>query len=165
MLKRIALAALIIAMVVAGGMVGWRSYQDTQVKRAVMAYNNALIRTLSDVSLAPMHKVATPTQVNRVGTYLLVFDGTGTRMEARLRDFAIKATERGDDGRLTVVTSESWTYQDFDVSTEEPVSERRGETSTVEYILIAGDNDARWVVDRVRVLEKTEDERPESAEK
>lgn len=141
MKRRVALSVCVVSVAVlaAGGLVALRHHSlEQRVRKAIVAYDLALIEALRDLDASRLEGVALPREIGRVRNYIMLLEATGTRLETEFIDLEVIEV-RSREPTVTVVVAENWRETERDVASgaaRGPVIERH---LRIEYTLLPED--------------------------
>ncbi|MCL4079184.1 hypothetical protein MX659_06240 [Coriobacteriia bacterium Es71-Z0120] len=154
MKRRLVALAVFLVLLAGTGLFGYRAWQERRVRAAVAAYDVALAEALRSLDAERLQGVALPREIGRVRNYMILLEGTATRLDAELLDLHVEKV-RSKDPTVTAVVVERWRETQRDTRTgavRGPASERR---QRIEYTLLSGGGTLKVYLSRV-----LEDERP-----
>lgn len=143
-----AIAALVLAFVVFGGLLGHRYAVERRARAAIAAYDLALSEALRSLDAERLEGVALPREVGRVRNYTILLEGTATRLETELLELRIESV-RSEDPTVTAIAMERWRETQRDLRTgavRGPSIERR---QRIEYTLVPDGRTLKVYLSRV----------------
>ncbi|MCX8007821.1 MAG: hypothetical protein N3B11_06910 [Coriobacteriia bacterium] len=143
-----ALAVAVAAILVIGGIFGFRHAQKSRVRSAIVAYNAGLSDSLRTFDLSHLEGVALPREIGRVRNYLILLEATGTRLEAELLALEVVKV-RSQDPTVTAIAEERWqeTQRDARTGAVRVAAVRREQR--VEYTLLPDEGALKVYLSRV----------------
>lgn len=120
--------------------------------QAAGRYDAALVQATSQVDANALAGTATQKEIQRVYSYLMLFQQRHTRLQSELLSLKVLNAHR-DGQRILAQVSEKWRYAEVDATTGKPASAPQEEVRTLNYVLVR--SDGNWIVDSALFADST----------
>lgn len=137
-LRRKLLIAGVLVLLVAAGLAAYyypRYAERREVIGTISRYNVLLSQALAEMDEKVLRSVADPGEVTRIGTYMVLLDGTDTLVESELLDLDVSSYQSAGE-TFTVLTEERWRYSERDSKTGRIRIEPEIQVHKVKYTVI-----------------------------